>query len=99
MLVEPQIDRQTRRVAFTVKSGGKDKAPDPPKQGRGAKFKCLVCGEVSPSQHLKDEGMEGRLGAQLMAVVTEGNNGRNYHSPTLEHEKIAASASPNETIW
>ncbi len=92
--VEPQINRQKRMVTFTVKSG-KGKAPDPPKQGRGAKFKCLVCGEVAPDQHIKGEGMADRMGAQLMAIVTEGKNGRNYHPSTFEHEQIAAKAKPN----
>ncbi len=91
--VEPQVDRQTRKVTFAVKSG-KGKTPDPPKQGRGAKFKCLVCGEVAPDQHIKDEGIADRMGAQLMAIVTEGKNGRNYHAPTAEHEQIAAQAKP-----
>lgn len=91
--VEPVIDHQARTVTFTVKSGN-GQAPDPPKVARGAKFKCLVCGEIAPDQHLKDEGMAGRMGAQLMAIVTEGKNGRNYHPPTAEHERIAAQAKP-----
>jgi putative DNA methylase len=62
--------------------------------GRGAKFRCLVCGEVAPDQHLKDEGMAGHMGAQLMATVTEGQNGRNYHAPTLEYGQLAVQAQP-----
>lgn len=93
--VEPVIDQQARTVTFTVKSG-KGKAPDPPKIARGAKFKCLVCGETAPDQHLKDEGMAGRMGAQLMAIVTEGKKGRNYYAPSPEHEQIAHQA---ESKW
>lgn len=92
--VEPQIDRQKRTVTLTVKSG-KGKVPTSPKQGRGAKFKCLVCGEVAPDQHLKDEGVAGRMGTQLMAIVTEGNNGQNFHSPTLEHQQVSNTLSPS----
>ncbi len=91
--VEPQIDRQTRRVTFIVKQG-KGQVPQPPKVSRGANFRCLVCDEVAPAQHLKDEGMAGRMGAQLMAIVTEGHHGRNYHSPNPEHEHIIAHAQP-----
>ncbi len=91
--VEPVVDTQAKTVQFTVKSG-KGKAPDPPKVSRGAKFRCLVCGEVAPDQHLKDEGMADRMGAQLMAIVTEGKNGRNYHAPSADHVAIAEQAKP-----
>jgi putative DNA methylase len=91
--VEPVVDRQAKTVRFTVETGD-GKPPDPPKVGRGAKFRCLVCGEVAPDQHLKDEGMAGRMGAQLMAVVTEGKSGRSYYAPMPEHEQIAATAQP-----
>lgn len=91
--VVPVIDRAAKTVRFTVKSG-KGAPPDPPKVARGAKFRCLVCGEIAPDQHLKDEGMAGRMNAQLMAVVTEGKSGRNYYAPTPEHEQIAAQAKP-----
>ncbi|MCB9078008.1 MAG: DUF1156 domain-containing protein [Anaerolineaceae bacterium] len=91
--VEPQIDRAAKQVRFTVKTG-KGEPPAPPKIGRGAKFRCLVCGETAPDQHLKDEGMAGRMGAQLMAIVTQGQSGRSYYTPTIEQEQIAARAKP-----
>lgn len=91
--VEPQIDRTAKTVRFTVKKGS-GKPPDAPKVGRGAKFRCLVCGELAPGQHLKDEGTAGRMGTQLMAIVTEGNAGRDYYSPTRDHIAVAAQAKP-----
>jgi putative DNA methylase len=93
--VEPLIDRKAKTVGFSVNTGS-GKPPDPPKVGRGAKFCCLVCGEVAPDQHIKDEGMVGRMDAQLMAIVTEGENGRSYYAPTPEHEAIAKTA---EARW
>lgn len=80
-------------IRFVVKSG-EGKAPDPPKTGRGATFSCLACGQPAGDKHIKAEGMAGRMGAQLMAIVAEGKNGRIYLSPTLEHEEIAKSAEP-----
>src|SRR5690606_23806685 len=35
-----------------------------------------------------------RMGAMLMAVVTEGKSGRSYYSPTAEHVQVAESAEP-----
>jgi len=91
--IEPVIDKVAKTVRFTIRTG-KGKAPDPPKVSRGAKFRCLVCGEVAPDQHLKDEGMAGRMGAQLMAIVTEGRNGRSYYAPAVEQSAIASQAKP-----
>lgn len=44
--------------------------------------------------YIKAESMAGRMGAQLMAIVAEGDRGRVYLSPTLEHEEIARQAEP-----
>nr|WP_297085891.1 DUF1156 domain-containing protein [Thermoleptolyngbya sp. C42_A2020_037] len=81
------------KIRFVVKSG-QGKAPDPPKTGRGATFNCLACGQPAGDKHIKAEGMAGRMGAQLMAIVAEGKNGRIYLSPTPEQEEIARSAEP-----
>ncbi len=91
--VEPVIDRTEKTVKFTVKEGN-GKPPDPPKVSRGANFRCLVCGETSPDQYIKDEGMAGRIGAQLMTIVTEGHRGRSYYAPVDGHEIAAKAAQP-----
>ena len=89
----PYPDRHANKIRFEVQTGD-GKPPKSPKVGRGAKFRCLVCNEVAVDQYIKDESMAGRMGAQLTAIVTEGEHGRNYHSPTDEQEKIAESAKP-----
>jgi putative DNA methylase len=93
--VEPVIDRsqQPPAVRFTVQSG-RGKPSDPPKIGRGAKFKCLACGQVAEDHHIKKEGSAKRMGAQLMAIVVEGKKSRLYLPPSSEHEAIAQSATP-----
>jgi putative DNA methylase len=89
--VEPIVDQAAKTVRFTVKSGN-GSAPPPPKISRGANFRCLICGSTADPQHLKDEGMAKRMGAQLMAIVAEGSQGRAYLSPSDEHSRIAFSA-------
>lgn len=91
--VEPIIDHGKKTVRFAVRVGDGE-PPEPPKVGRGAKFRCLVCGETAEDQHIKDEGSAGRMGARLMAIVAEGDRGRVYLSPTLEQEEIARAAKP-----
>jgi len=92
--VEPEIQGNGEKtVHFHVRTG-KGGPPESPKVGRGAKFKCLVCGQVADDQHIKDEGMAGRMGAQLMAIVAEGLRGRVYLEPTEEHSIVAHSTIP-----
>lgn len=59
------------------------------KKGRGAAFVCPACGEVTLDSYIKEEGMAGRIGAQLMAVVADGPHGREYIAPSTE--QIAAA--------
>ena len=78
--VEPVVDREKKEVSFTVKKGD-GQPPDPPKVGRGAKFRCLVCDQVSEDTHVKAEGKAGRMGQQLIAFVAEGDRQRIYLPP------------------
>ena len=86
--VEPVVDHASRTIRFTV-STGTGSVPDSPKLGRGAKFRCIVCGQSAPDQHIKDEGTKGRIGQQLLALVVEGNRERLFLEPTLEQVDIA----------
>jgi len=87
---------------------GEQGPPDPPKLGRGANFKCLVCDEPVRDTHLKAEGMAGRLGIELMAIVAEGKRQRVYLPPSnpqeinamVAHVREAPSATmSNNTRW
>lgn len=86
--VEPLVDRARKTVSFKVVTGNGTPS-DPPKVGRGATFRCLVCNQVAGDQHIKAEGMAGRLGTQLMAIVAERGRGRLYVSPVDAHEERA----------
>lgn len=91
--VEPILDKEAKTVNFEIRHGN-GKPPEPTKAGRGSKFRCLVCGETVQDQYMKDEGHAKRIGAQLMAVVTEGTNGRSYYMPLEEHENAANKTQP-----
>lgn len=90
---EPLVDRSVTppAVSYRIRSGNGE-PPESPKLGRGANFRCLVCGQAATEQHIKSEALKGRMGAQMTAVVAEGKGGRVYLPPTVEQEKIAASA-------
>lgn len=64
------------------------------KLARGAKFKCLLSGVPIDPAYIKTEGMAGRIGTRLMAIVAEGKRSRVYVSPTDEMERLAKTATP-----
>ena len=91
--VEPILDHRAKTVRFQVKTG-KGKPPESSKTGRGAKFRCLICSQASPDRHIKDEGIAERMGAQLLAIVAEGDGGRVYLSPTDDQIGASQTARP-----
>ncbi|MCL4554258.1 MAG: DUF1156 domain-containing protein [Actinobacteria bacterium] len=94
--VEPVIEGGGYR--FTVKVG-KPKDADAAKSGtklsRGANFQCLMSGTPIASEHIYGEGNAGRMGARLMAVVAEGENGRIYLAPSEKTEAVARKLKPD----
>jgi len=91
--VQPVVDDGGYR--FTVHVGLPDEAAkNGTKLSRGANFRCLMTDTPIEPAYIKAEGIAGRLGARLMAIVAEGTRGRVYLKPTDEHEAIAADAQP-----
>lgn len=91
--VKPVIDREAKVVRFEVRTGT-GAPPDPPKVGRGAQFRCLVCEQIAPDEHIKAEGRAGRMGTQLMAMVGQGRGSRLFQAPSSDHEAVAEAARP-----
>ena len=91
--VQPVIDGDQYR--FEVKVGKPPaEARSGTKAARGPNFRCVISGVSLDGQHIKSEGVAGRMGSKLMAIVVEGKKGRIYLSPTQEIENIARGASP-----
>ncbi|HEU5453303.1 MAG TPA: DUF1156 domain-containing protein, partial [Terriglobales bacterium] len=97
--VEPRVDRNVTPPAIEFTIGAGSGGPqDPPKVGRGAQFRCLACGQIAPEQHIKDEALAGRMGAQMMAIVAEGKGGRVYLPPTDKHLAAARETQRPEDV-
>jgi putative DNA methylase len=84
------------RYRFEIKLG---KLPKEAKTGtklsRGANFQCILSDTPIEPKYIKAEGMAGRMGQRLMAIVAEGRRGRVYLPPTQDMEAVAASARPS----
>lgn len=92
--VHPVIEGDNYK--FTVRTGTPPKdAKAGTKLARGANFRCILSGSPIPPDHIKAEGMAGRLRTRLMAVVADGGRGRLYLSPDSSAEQLAASTEPS----
>ena len=99
VIVAPVVDRDKRTYRFAVKASGIGadeyaRARKGTKAGRGSNFTCLVSGAPISGDHIKAEGMAGRMGARLMAVVAAGHRTRVYLDPTEDMERLAGEAEP-----
>ncbi|NMO02349.1 DUF1156 domain-containing protein [Gordonia sp. TBRC 11910] len=90
--VVPVIEGRT--VRFEI--GHSAKLPDGQADGTVSRTgaMCIRCGASVERDYIKSEGRAGRLDAQLMATVAEGDRRRVYMSPTDEHERAAEIAHP-----
>jgi putative DNA methylase len=84
---------------FVVQTGALSKTDEErlkkgTKSARGANFVCVLTGAAIGGDHVKAEGMAGRMGARLMAIVSEKRRNRIYLSPITHHEELALTAEP-----
>jgi putative DNA methylase len=91
--VNPKINKKNKTIHFEVQTG-KGKVPNGTVNRNGAR--CVCCDGPVPLQYIRDEGKQGRMGAQLMAIVVEGQGGRMYLSTNEEHAKMADVPKPDD---
>ncbi len=91
---EPTTDHSTSppTVHYAVKVGP-DSPPPPPKLGRGAKFKCVVCDTPMDIEYLRREGRSGNIRCRLTTIIAEGDHEQVFLSPVSQHESVALRAS------
>ena len=69
--IEPQFDYENKKITYKVHLG-KGEVPEAPKTSRGAKFKCIMCGESTTDEYIKQKSVDGEMGSTMMAIVAEG---------------------------
>ena len=82
-------------VRFEIKYG---RPPAEQRVGQGAKvgrakFRCIACSATIDDAHVKDEGMNRRVGKQLLAVSTESADGRKWYAS--DHSGIVSPVEPS----
>lgn len=90
--VRPIVDQRAKTVRFTVCTTGRPE--EPPKIGRGASFRCLICKQIADEKAVRAEFKAKRDGSQLMAVVAEGRANRIYLPPVQDQADAARRARP-----
>ena len=89
--IHPEMDCEQKKITYKVRYGRNNEKISP-KLSRGAKFKCIMCGETATEDYIKKSSVSGCMGAQLLSVVAEGKNKRLYLSP--DEEQIFSAAIP-----
>lgn len=94
--VQPIIKGKDYR--FTVRVGKPDDVAAV-KRGTSASkwnaFRCLLSDTPISYDYIRSEGVAGRMGVRLMAIVADGPKGRIYLPPTEAAETAARTAQPN----
>lgn len=84
-----------RRVAFEVRQSKAGPSIDGTMSGRlGAA--CLACSASIATEQIKAEGVAGRLGQSLVAIVAEGQRRRDYYAPTELHVRAGLVDAPDD---
>jgi len=94
----PIIEKASREVTYRMKTSAESTPGTVTRKGAT----CIFCHQPVPFEHIRAEGRANRLGADLIAVVAEGNRGRIYVSPTDDQqeavEKIVPTWSPETSL-
>ena len=88
--VLPVQEKAARLFRFTIHKSGQP--PDGTVSRTGAM--CLACKNPISFEHIRSEGIAGRIGYSLMAVAVEGLCGRIYLEPTAEDMEAVEGCEP-----
>ena len=89
--INPIVDREKKAISFETFAGKPCRGGTMSRRGA----ECLICGEPVTIAYIREEGKAKRLGAQLMAIVADGDRGRVYLAPNEKQDRVARSAQPS----
>jgi putative DNA methylase len=92
--IEPIVEAKSKAIRFSLNVGTFAQEHCGTIERQAAR--CLFSNSPIDLDYIRDEGREGRLGQQLVAVVVAGRNGRIYVPPNEEHERAANVPRPSD---
>ncbi len=92
--VEPAVEGRGYRFRVRVGPPTDGGTKTGTKVARGANFRCLMSGTPIAGDYVKAEGVAGRMGSRMLAIVAAGDRERIYLSPVANHERAAVNANP-----
>lgn len=93
--IEPIIDSSTQTITYAVRHGGEPSLERTVDRGGGT---CIATGATMPFEYIRPEFQSGRMGQNLMAVVAEGQAGRQYVAATAPDVAVTKLAKPTASI-
>ena len=81
------IDKRQREVRFGIARNGDIRATEGTMKNRG-NVQCPYCEQVTPVSDLRLAGLTGKMGERMIAVIVEGNDGKEYRQ--VERIDLAA---------
>jgi putative DNA methylase len=89
--LEPNSIFDNQNVLFSINKEKKSKRHPGSVDRHGAE--CLACGTPATLDFIRDEAQAGRMDSQLIAIVTDGDNGRNFYVANKHHEDIGKTVT------
>ena len=90
-----EISKEESEILFSIKTG-EGFPEEPPKIGKGAKFRCPVCKEIAPEKYVREQFILKDVNEVMTTIIADGNPGRIYLSPNSFHIECAFKGQP---IW
>lgn len=86
------------QVRFRIHEGPCPPGKESNKIGsNGARFRCLVCGEITTDEYIKKMGAAHGVSAEMMAVVTNTGGKKSFFAPN-ETQRAAADVAPQADV-
>lgn len=90
--LEPEVLPDTKFIGFILKKAENSKKHEGTVNRSGAM--CLACDTPISLDYIRTEAQKDRMSFQLLAIITEGQFGRNYHLPNSTHIDAANIPTP-----
>ncbi|MEX2120793.1 MAG: DUF1156 domain-containing protein [Pirellulales bacterium] len=93
--IEPIIEPNRVNYRFEIRYGN-----DQSRAGTVGKAgdTCLLTGSPITREHIREEGMAGRIKTRLMTIVAEGRSERVFLAPNAEHESASGLWKPPNNL-